>query len=284
VLNEAQNAVAGLRRVLGVLDTPPDVVDPGPQGVRLPRGPVDVRFEGVGYAYPGGPPVLTGIDAAVPPRANVAVVGETGSGKSTLAKLLVRLMDPVEGRMLLDGVDLRDVRFDSLRTRVLLVPQDGFLFDASIGANIRVGRPLASDAQIEAVLDDLGLADWRATLPRGLDTPAGERGESLSAGERQLVAIARAHLADPDLLVLDEATSAVDPATEVRVQRALENLTRGRTAITIAHRLSTAENADEVLVLDAGRLVERGRHTDLLARGGVYARLHASWAAGKGAR
>ena len=279
VLNEAQNAVAGWRRVLGVLDTTPDVADPGPAGIALPRGPIDVRFRSVGYSYPGGPPVLCDVDVAIAPQSRVAVVGETGSGKTTFAKLLTRLMDPVHGEVLVDGVDLRTVRFDSLRERVVMVPQDGFLFDDTLGANIRFGRPEASDDDIVLALTELGLADWYDGLPAGMATPVGQRGEQLSAGERQLVALARAYLADPDLLVLDEATSAVDPATEVRLQRALEGLTRGRTAITIAHRMSTAEAADEVLVFDAGRLVQRGTHRDLVAVDGVYARLHESWSA-----
>ena len=279
VLNEAQNAVAGWRRVLAVLDTTPDVADPGLAGVELPRGPIDVRFCSVGYSYPGGPPVLTDVDVAIAPQSRVAVVGETGSGKTTFAKLLTRLMDPVHGDVLIDGVDLRRIRFDSLRERIVMVPQDGFLFDDTLGANIRFGRPGATDDDIVLALTELGLADWYDGLPAGLSTRVGQRGEQLSAGERQLVALARAYLADPDLLVLDEATSAVDPATEVRLQRALEGLTRGRTAITIAHRMSTAEAADEVLVFDAGRLVQRGRHQDLVAADGVYARLHESWSA-----
>jgi putative ABC transport system ATP-binding protein len=158
-----------------------------------------------------------------------------------------------------------------------MVPQEGFLFDDTLAANVRYGRPGASDEEVRLALTELGLADWLDGLPTGLDTPVGQRGESLSAGERQLVALARAYLADPDLLVLDEATSAVDPATEVRLARALEGITRGRTAVTIAHRLSTAEAADEVFVFDDGRLVERGGHTELVGAGGVYSRLHAAW-------
>jgi putative ABC transport system ATP-binding protein len=279
VLNEAQNAIAGWRRVLGVLDTPADVADPGQSGRTLPRGPIDVRFDHVSFAYPGGPTVLSDIDLTIAPRSRIAVVGETGSGKTTFAKLLTRLMDPVEGRVLIDAVDLRELAFASLRSRIVMVPQDGFLFEGSIGDNIRFGQPSADDDDIELALTELGLLDWLDGLPHRLVTDVGQRGEQLSSGERQLVALARAYLADPDLLVLDEATSAVDPATEVRLARALEGLTRGRTAITIAHRLSTAEAADDVLVFDAGRMVERGRHRDLVGAGGVYSRLHASWAA-----
>jgi ATP-binding cassette subfamily B protein len=278
VLNELQNAVAGWRRVLAVLDTPADVADPGEAGEVLPRGEIVVDVEDVSYAYPGGEPVLQDVSLRIPPRTRVAVVGETGSGKTTLAKLLTRLMDPTHGRVLLDGVDLRRVRFSSLRERVVMVPQEGFLFDATLLANIRYGRPEASDADVDLTLTELGLTDWVSGLPHGLHTRVGQRGESLSAGERQLVALARAYLADPDLLVLDEATSAVDPATEVRIQRALDGVTAGRTSVAIAHRLSTAEAADLVVVVDAGRIVEVGRHADLVGAGGVYERLHASWA------
>ena len=280
VLNEAQNAIAGWRRVLGVLDTTPDVADPGQDGVELPRGPTEVRFDDVSFAYPGdGGTVLHHVDLTIAPRSRIAIVGETGSGKTTFSKLLTRLMDPSSGRILIDGVPLRDVRFSSLRERVVMVPQDGFLFDATLAANVRYGRPSATDAELAAAFTELGLADWLNGLPRGLDTRVGQRGESLSAGERQLVALARAYIADPDLLVLDEATSAVDPATEVRIQRALDGLTRGRTAVTIAHRLSTAETADEVLVFDRGRIVQRGPHRALVAEPGVYQRLYASWSA-----
>jgi len=209
----------------------------------------------------------------------VAVVGETGSGKTTFAKLLTRLMDPTRGGVLLGGVPLEEVRFDSLRERVVMVPQDGFLFATSIAENVRYGRSTLSDADIEAAFVALGLDDWVYGLPRGIHTLVGERGEALSVGERQLVAVARAYVADPDLLVLDEATSAVDPATEVRLSRALDSLTRGRTTLTIAHRLSTAEAADEVIVVDAGRVVQRGSHAELVDTSGPYARLHASWAA-----
>ena len=278
ILNEMQNAVAGWRRVIGIIDSPADVADPA-DGVTLPRGPISVRFDGVGFAYPGGEPVLHEIDLAIDPRTRVAIVGETGSGKSTLAKLLTRLMDPTTGRVLIDEADLRTIGFASLRQRVVLVPQEGFLFDASLLDNIRFGRPDASSEEVRLALSELGLEAWVGTLPLGLATDVGQRGESLSAGERQLVALARAYLADPDLLVLDEATSAVDPSTEVRLQRALDSLTRGRTSIAIAHRLSTAEAADEIIVVDAGRIVERGHHTELVGLGGVYTGLHQSWSA-----
>jgi putative ABC transport system ATP-binding protein len=282
VLNEAQNAVAGFRRVLDVLDTAPDVQDPAvadPAHARtLPPGPLDVTFDAVGFAYSaGGRKALEDVDLTIAARTRVAIVGETGSGKTTFAKLVTRLMDPTEGRVLIGGVPLPEVAFASLRERVVMVPQDGFLFDATVADNVRYGRPGLTDAQIATAFDELGLTDWVQGLPDGVGTPVGQRGESLSAGERQLVAVARAYVADPDLLVLDEATSAVDPATEMRLTRALDALTTGRTTLTIAHRLSTAERADEVLVVDAGRVVQRGSHADLVDVPGPYAGLHASW-------
>ncbi|HEU4329764.1 MAG TPA: ABC transporter ATP-binding protein [Lapillicoccus sp.] len=279
ILNEMQNAVAGWRRVIGIIDTEADVADPGSEGVELPRGPITVGFDDVCFAYPGGDTVLHNVSLRIAPRSRVAIVGETGSGKSTLAKLLTRLMDPTSGEVTIDGVDLRRVRFGSLRNRVVLVPQEGFLFDASLLENVRFGAPDATEDDVRLTFTELGLDSWLATLPQGLATDVGQRGESLSAGERQLVALARAYLADPDLLVLDEATSAVDPSTEVRIQRALDSLTRGRTSIAIAHRLSTAQAADEVIVVDGGRIVERGPHTELVDAGGVYSHLHASWVA-----
>jgi putative ABC transport system ATP-binding protein len=282
VLNEAQNAVAGFRRVLDVLDTEPDVQDPAvadPASARtLPPGPLDVAFDSVSFAYPtGGRKALDDVDLAIAARTRVAIVGETGSGKTTFAKLVTRLMDPTEGRVLIAGIPLAEVAFSSLRERVVMVPQDGFLFDASVADNVRYGRPGMTDAQIAVAFDELGLGDWVAGLAHGVGTAVGQRGESMSAGERQLVAVARAYVADPDLLVLDEATSAVDPDTEMRLTRALDTLTTGRTTLTIAHRLSTAERADEVLVVDAGRVVQRGRHADLVDVPGPYAGLHASW-------
>jgi ABC-type multidrug transport system fused ATPase/permease subunit len=312
MLNEAQNAIAGWRRVLDIGDVQPDVADPGAGGRDLPVGPIELRFDGVHFAYPAGPgagasgasanqprasgasanqprasgasanqlgpEVLSDVDLTVAAQTRVAVVGETGSGKTTFAKLLTRLMDPVRGRVLLSGVPLPEVRFESLRKRVVMVPQDGFLFDSTVAANVRFARPDLSDADLALAFAELGLADWVDGLPAGPDTPVGERGEALSVGERQLVALARAYVADPDLLVLDEATSAVDPATEVRLQRTLDAVTRGRTTIAIAHRLSTAQAADEVIVFDRGRVVQRGPHAELVAaEGSVYARLFSSW-------
>jgi putative ABC transport system ATP-binding protein len=273
--------------VLDVLDTEPDVRDPAiatPDRVReLPPGPLGVRFDSVTFRYaPGARAALDDVDLAIAPRTRVAIVGETGSGKTTFAKLVTRLMDPVDGQVLLGSeeagwVPLADVAFASLRSRVVMVPQDGFLFDASVADNVRYGRPGMTDAEVSAAFDELGLGAWIAGLAEGVATPVGQRGESLSAGERQLVAVARAYVADPDLLVLDEATSAVDPATEQRLTRALDLLTTGRTTLTIAHRLSTAERADEVLVVDAGHVVQRGPHAELVDADGVYGRLHASW-------
>jgi ABC-type multidrug transport system fused ATPase/permease subunit len=289
ILNELQNAIAGWRRVLAVLETPVLVADPGPSGVTSPRGPARVELCDVSFAYPGGPDVLHGVDLHLPARSRVAVVGATGSGKTTIAKLATRLMDPTRGRVLLDGVDLREIRSSSLRERVVMVPQEGFLFEGTLGENIAYGyrgdadvpaaraAPTPQEAALDAVVDALGLKDWLADLPAGLDTEVGQRGESLSAGERQLVAIARAYLAGADLLVLDEATSAVDPAAEVRIARALDSLTEGRSTITIAHRMSTAEAADLVVVVEAGRVVETGTHDELVAAGGVYARMHEAW-------
>lgn len=283
ILTDAQNAIASWRRVIGILDTPADLVDPGPDGATLPRGPIDVVFDDVTFAYPGGPPVLRDIRLDLAAGTRVAVVGETGSGKSTIAKLLTRLMDPSEGAVLLDGIDVREVATSSLRRSVVLVPQEGFLFDDTIAANVRYGRLDATDDEIVAAAEDLGLGDWLAGLPAGVQTAVGQRGESMSAGERQLVALWRAQLADPDLLVLDEATSAVDPALEMRIGRALERLMSGRTSVTIAHRLTTAENADEVVVVDKGRIVQRGPHAELVRQeGSVYAGLHDSWVAQQG--
>ena len=279
ILNELQNALAGWRRVLGVIDTEVEIADPHHGGVATATGPAQVALEGVDFAYPDGPTVLHDVHLEVPARTKVAVVGATGSGKTTLAKLVTRLVDPARGRVLLDGVDLRDLSLGRLRERVVLVPQEGFLFDGTLADNVAYGARGAASADLEEVFAELGLADWLASMPDGLGTQVGQRGERLSAGERQLVALARAHLAGADLLVLDEATSAVDPATEVRIAHALDELTAGRTTVTIAHRLSTAEAADLVVVVSEGRIVQVGSHHDLLAQDGPYAAMHDAWLA-----
>lgn len=281
LLNEAQNAIAGWRRVLGVIDTPAEITDPPGGGTPSPRGPGRVELRGVTFGYPGGPVVLDDVDLVVPARTKVAVVGATGSGKTTMARLVARLADPRAGQVLLDGVDLREITLADLRARVVLVPQEGFLFDGTVEANVAYGSrdDAATTEQVVAAFAELGLADWLADLPDGVATDVGQRGERLSAGERQLVALARAHLARADVLVLDEATSAVDPATEVRIARALDQLTAGHTTITIAHRLSTAEAADLVVVVADGRLVQVGTHEVLIAADGPYAAMHDAWLA-----
>jgi ATP-binding cassette, subfamily B, bacterial len=284
ILDQTQTAVAGWRRVLGILETPIEIEHPDP-GLSLPAGPPRIEVDGVSFAYRPRPgqdpaavkPALVDVHFTIEPATHVAVVGATGSGKTTLAKLLTRLSDPTGGRILVGGVDLRDAGKASLRSKLVMVPQEAFLFDTTVLENVRFGRLPASDDDVMLAFVELGLDGWLATLPDGLQTRVGERGEHLSAGERQLVALARAYVANPTCLVLDEATSSVDPATEARLARALESLARGRTSITIAHRLATAARADWVLVFDQGRLVEQGVHADLVEAGGVYAALHASW-------
>ncbi len=280
-LDSAQAAAAGMRRVLAVFDTPVDLADPGPDGLDLPPGPLGVSVRGISYRYPdGGSDVLRDVSVAIPAGSRVAVVGETGSGKTTFAKVIVRLLDTTEGCIEMGGVPVDRVRFASLRSRVAYVPQEGFLFDASIADNVRYGRPDATHVEIERAFEELALADWVESLGDGLATQVGERGSQLSAGERQLVALVRAWLSQPDVLVLDEATSAVDPALEVKLRNAIDRLITGRTSITIAHRLSTAEASDDVLVFADGVLVEHGSHKDLVGWGGVYAGMHADWMAG----
>jgi ATP-binding cassette, subfamily B, bacterial len=278
-LDHAQSAASGLRRILGVLDSEVEIAQP--EDARpLPPGGLSARFDGVSYSYPEGPPVVVGVTVDIPVGSRVAVVGETGSGKTTFAKLLVRLLDPSQGTIYIGGERLDRIELEELRRRVAFVPQEGFLFDDTLVENIRYGRPQASDAEIWAAFHELEIGEWAEGLADGLQTRVGERGGNLSAGERQLVALVRAWIGSPDLLVLDEATSAVDPALDVVLRNAMEHLTMGRTSVTIAHRLSTAESAEEILVFDRGRLVEQGTHHRLLGRHGIYAALYADWTAG----
>lgn len=279
ILDFAQNAASGLRRVVGTLDRPDEITEPS-DPVSLPGGVLGVEFESVRFRYPTGPDVLTDVSVHIPPGRRVAVVGETGSGKTTFAKLLVRMLDPAEGTVRIGGVDLRRVGSSHLRQRVAFVPQEGFLFEGTVADNVRYGCPGAGSKEVQTAFLELGLDGWVAILPEGIETEVGERGGNLSAGERQLVALVRAWISSPDLLLLDEATSAVDPALDVQLRRAMDRLTAGRTSVTIAHRLATAESADEVLVFDTGRLVERGSHPELVAAGGVYAALFDDWVSG----
>ena len=278
-LDDAQAAGAGMRKVIGVLDTPVDLADPV-DGVDLPDRPLDVSIRKLSFAYPTGDTVLRDVSIDIAAGMRVAVVGQTGSGKTTFAKVVVRLLDPTEGFVEIGGVRVDRVRFASLRSRVGYVPQEGFLFDTSVAENVRYGRPGVNDDAIRLAFADLGLTEWVDSLPEDIHSQVGEGGSHLSAGERQLVALTRVWMSQPDLLVLDEATSAIDPALEVSLRRAIDRLITGRTSITIAHRLSTAEASDEVLVFEGGRLVERGHHRDLVNAGGVYGSLHRDWMAG----
>ncbi len=283
VIDQTQTAVAGLRRVLGILEIPagpPETSHP----VHIPAGELDVDIQHVTFAYRSRtdddePPVLIDVNAHIPAGQQVAMVGETGSGKTTLGRLVARLADPTAGVVKVGGVALTQVANAELRTRLVVVPQEPFLFEGSIAANLGFARPALSMADVEQAVIDLDLGDWLESLPDGLDTEVGQRGSSLSAGERQLVALVRASLVDPDVLVLDEATSSVDALTEVRLTRALDKLAAGRTTISIAHRLSTAARADRVLVLEHGRLVQDGPHDELVAVDGPYARMYEAWVA-----
>ncbi len=292
--DQTQTAAAAWRKVLNVLDHPVDVVEPEP-GIDLPPGPIEVVVENLSFGYRARTSdsddgertepddaldlALRDVTVTIPAGTNVAVVGETGSGKTTFAKLLCRLADPTSGSIRLNGVELAEASPASRIHSLRMVPQDGFLFDTSVAENVAYGSATdsTSRSEIQASFERLGLGWWTERLQNGLDTDVGERGESLSVGERQLVALARAQLVDPGLLVLDEATSAVDPETDQALTQALKRLAEGRTMVSVAHRLSTAEAADLVLVFDRGRLVEEGSHTDLVKAGGIYAGLHAAW-------
>jgi putative ABC transport system ATP-binding protein len=280
ILDFAQSAASGLRRVVEAIDAPIEIPE-ADQPVPLPDGSLDVTFDQVGFAYTDDTAeVLSDVSVHIDAGKRVAVVGETGSGKTTFAKLLVRLLEAGRGAVRLGGIDVRDISFDALRDHVAFVPQEGFLFTGTVADNVRYGDLGATDDDVAEAFHELALDAWLADLPAGIHTEVGERGSGMSAGEKQLVALVRAWISDPDLLLLDEATSAVDPALDVALRGAMERLTEGRTSVTIAHRLATAEAADEVLVFDKGRLVEQGPHDELVRAGGVYAALYQDWAAG----
>jgi putative ABC transport system ATP-binding protein len=284
VIDQTQTAVAGLRRVLGILDTPigpPPAVDPVP----LPAGQLGISLIEVAFAYApreeevAPTQVLSALTLTIPPSQHVALVGESGSGKTTIARLIARLADPTSGRVVIGGVNLKHVANDDLRRRLTVVPQEPFLFADTIAYNLRFAKPDATDAELSLAVQRLGLEDWVNSLPDGLETQVGQRGQALSAGERQMVALLRASLVSPDVLILDEATSSVDALTEVRLSRALEKLASNRTTISIAHRLSTAARADRVIVLSSGKVVEDGPHAELMERAGEYRRMYDSWLA-----
>ncbi|PXW27962.1 UNVERIFIED_CONTAM: ABC-type multidrug transport system fused ATPase/permease subunit [Williamsia faeni] len=277
MLGEAQNAAAGWRRAMEIVLTESVTIDAGDSTAPNP-GPIEVDVTDAVVRYGSGPVVFDGLSVHIGAGEHVAVVGETGSGKSTFAKMISRTITMSSGQVALSGVPLQQIADTELHGRLAIVPQHPFLFDTTVGDNIAIGVPGAGPAEVNEVIDSLGLRDWLAALPDGLSTQVGLRGDLLSAGERQLVALARTALVDPDLLILDEATSGLDPATDVRVQHALATLTRGRTTISIAHRMVTARAADRILVFEAGKIVESGSHEVLLAAGGAYASLYRVWA------
>ena len=283
VIDQVQSAVASLRRVLGVLDTPIGPAQPSSPTL-LPKGALSIDFVDVSFAYGSrlddvddDTPVLNSINLHVPGGQHIALVGPSGSGKTTLARLIARLADPTLGNVLLGGVGLTRVENADLRRRLIVVPQEPFLFADTIAYNLRFASPDATDAVLRDAFSDLELEDWLETLPNGIDTHVGQRGGSLSAGERQLVALVRAAVVRPDVLILDEATSSVDASTEVRISRALRKLALGRTTVSIAHRLSTAARAERVILLENGRIVEDGSHDQLIAKNGRYARQYETW-------
>ena len=275
LFNTVQSSGAALQKLFELLDTPVDLTERA-GAVPLPDHG-ELRVEGLSFAYGDGPAVLADVDLVLPVGEKLALVGPTGAGKSTLAKLVTRFYDPTSGRVLIDGYDLRDVTMRSLRQQLGVVPQEPFLFAGTIGENIAFARPDASDEEIHEAVRAVGLEEVIERVPDGVDTVVHERGQTLSSGERQLLALARAFLAHPRVLVLDEATSNLDLQSETKIEAALDVLLENRTAILIAHRLSTAMRADRIVVVDDGRIVEVGSHDELVARGGRYAEMYATW-------
>lgn len=275
LFNTVQSAGAGLEKVYGLLDEGVDVPE-RPGAVDLPPGG-DIEVRDVAFSYGDGTEVLHGVDLTIAAGERLALVGPTGAGKSTLAKLIARFYDPTEGSVSIGGVDLRDATRASLRRHLAVVPQEGFLFNGTLLDNVRIARPDATDEEVAEALASIGVLDRFAELPAGLHTEVRERGSRFSAGEKQLVSLARAALADPEVLVLDEATSSLDPGTEAVVEDAMERLSSGRTTIVIAHRLTTAARADRVAVVAEGTLREVGTHDELIARDGHYAALFSAW-------
>jgi ABC-type multidrug transport system fused ATPase/permease subunit len=275
--NTFLSATAALDKIMDVMDDEPEVLDrPGAQA--LPHVEGHVAFEAVRFGYANGPDVLHGLELDVPAGTTVALVGHTGAGKSTIAKLLARFYDPRDGRITIDGHDLRGVTQASLRHQLGIVPQEGFLFAGTVTDNIAFGRPDATPQQVVRAAQTVGAHDFILRLENGYETELQERGSRLSLGQRQLIALARALLADPRILILDEATSSVDIGTERKIERALRLLLAGRTAFIIAHRLSTIRGADLIVVLEHGRIVEQGTHDELLTRSGLYTSLYGDWA------
>jgi ABC-type multidrug transport system fused ATPase/permease subunit len=282
-----QQGMAALDKIFDLLDTPPDMVD-APDAIDPGTLRGEIELDGVWFSYAEGAEAENGaggalwalrdVDLHVPPGQTLALVGATGAGKSTFAKLVARFYDPQKGIVRVDGHDLRGVQQRALRRQLGIVPQEGFLFSGSVRENVAFGRPEATEEEIEAAIAAVGATDFVSRLPQGLDTEVGERGIQLSAGQRQLLAFARALLAEPRILILDEATSNVDVRTEKTIERGLERLLHGRTAIVIAHRLSTIRRAGKIVVLENGQIAEQGAHDELIGAGGPYSRLYGAWA------